>query len=64
LYITLLFVFIIRDKARAKGNTGVGVMRDKKLKLEELKVSTRIGNPILDFVETIRTIRYIVYSLE
>ena len=38
-------MFIITDKARAKGeyiNRGVGVMRDYKLKLEDLKPCTNV----------------------
>ena len=39
-------MFIITDKARAKGKyktRGVGVMRDQKLKLEDLKASHTLG---------------------
>ena len=37
----VLLLFIIADKARASGNvnTGVGVVRDYELKLEEVKAS-------------------------
>ena len=42
-------MFIITDKARAKGGRkaeGVGVMKDKELKLEETESSLTLGGSI------------------
>jgi hypothetical protein len=42
----VLLLFIITDKARAKGGRkveGVGAMKDEELKLEEIQVSHTLG---------------------